>query len=54
VTPLPRLTQREWAAIDEALSRCLAGEPESDDEDVDGMELAQVKVRAYLRDAEAS
>ncbi len=43
-----RLTRREWEAISTALSRCLAGEPETEDEDTDAMETAMVKVQQRL------
>jgi hypothetical protein len=46
---MKRLTNREWEAILTALSRCLAGEPETDDEDTDAMETAQAKIRERLR-----
>lgn len=45
---MPRLTLRELEAIAEALNRCLAGEPETDEEDVAGMEKAHAKVWAMV------
>lgn len=43
-----RLTTREIEASLEALQRCLAGEPETDDEDVEGMVLAVITLKGML------